>query len=1530
MFTWMRTLLQKHQRTSRTTSHTPPRARPGVETLESREMLDAKLGLPLIADFGSASTAAVSTRVLGDSTARAREVEVFKVKLKADYILTATTSLPARASTSLTPTDTYMRLFDAAGKQIAFDDDSNGYPFAKIVYAAPRDGIYYIGVSGYGNQSYDLLTGAGTAIGKTGSYRLTVQAIRSNSAPVFRPIADISTLHDRPVVISLSATDAESDRITYAASIVAAGKVAPASVRITGSSLRITPAAGFAGTLQVRATASDGRASAERIFNVTVLSNRAPVLDAITNQTVSSGRINAVVPLTATDPDGDRVTFSAAVPGKMAAVSINAGKLIVNPRDSYQGAVQVQVTASDGKLSATREFIVYVGHVPIAIVGRDVIIRGTSGNDIAEIHGEGGGPSYLAVQSYNRGVRYADQRFPVPVDASAELIIQLSAGGGNVTQRVPASSVDRIVFYGDAGADTIKNLSDTPMMAFGGDGNDFLLGGFGDDTLVGGNGDDFLHTGAGLEFASTAGGLCDGRGGNNIVDPGAGDDLVFLGDGPDKIVASTGTDLLFGGNLNNLAASLIKLSDARLIAIVPTLYDLPGRPLRTVVDRLPDDRLIRIIPLLAPADQGRVYSWLSEARVVSIVSAYPAGPALVAALERISDRMMTQLLPRLDAAGQEQVYAQLLRKGDFDLAMALRGAEDPVFVNLLNRLSDERAAKVVPLLFEGVIRAINFLGTERLYRIVPRIESGLSFMMGFLSDDLFGRIVPLMSAAAKDYVLAGIPLVHLGPKLRGFNTAALADALMRFSDEDVIALLPFLKQDAGRACASLTAERLAGIVPSLHADGAGGLLDSVLHALNYYQLRYVFPKLNTAARHQAYASLPNYSIGYALYTADEAVLTDAVGQLSNDRLVDIIPHFLFDAGRVYRLLSTIRLIQIISAYGTGGTFDITTDVLSVDQLRAVLPWLSADQLYKAFSNLSDMRLAEAIRDFAARGLRGPLASLSDDRLARLLPMMAPGLRDQAYLALTDQRLAQILPRFSAAAFTDVLNRLSTDRLSRILNGNVAAILVNGSLRILGSKNSDRIILTVQGGQLSVRNVQISTPIGMIDSLPAASLRSIVAFGANGDDFIDASAVSIPVYLDGGGGYDTLIGGSGNDVLQGGSQDDRLVGGDGDDYLIGGAGGNVIEGGRGNDRIVERVGNNLLDGCLLPESAASQLGGALHYDPHAGVVQDHSTGVEFILAVVNSLTVQVSLEASAGPATITIFDAKAGPGTPPIIENGEMNFSLGGITVDIPGGRASLSASIPLTPAGLGVAVLGEWDSITGNFKVGFGPSYQLPLGAGKIAKVAKAVGIALPDVDANAMIVFDSQKFADVWNYRNNRQYNSGTFAPAPAEEESSGGGILGKVVRAISSGAQQVVDFGNLTGKEIVEGGKKVGGVAGKAVQALARGIVTGGRGNGTTPRPNNAGNNSSPGPNNGPGGTNDPYTPSSSMPSGEGPSAEPIIVTPGYVPGQGEIPDDEWKLHSLALRASVDPDAEYIVVGDGWVVIHSAGPLGVFRPHL
>ncbi len=164
-----------------------------------------------------------------------------------------------------------------------------------------------------------------------------------NQAPVLDPISDITVNEGAAITLSPTATDPDGDALTYTYS----GWMTSASYTTNYTD---------AGTHTVTVTVSDGTLSDSQDVTVTVGDiNRPPVLDSISDITVSEGVTITFNP-TATDPDGDTLTFSYT--GWMTSASYTT-----NNDDA--GTHTVTVTVSDGSLSDSQDVIITVIDVDI-------------------------------------------------------------------------------------------------------------------------------------------------------------------------------------------------------------------------------------------------------------------------------------------------------------------------------------------------------------------------------------------------------------------------------------------------------------------------------------------------------------------------------------------------------------------------------------------------------------------------------------------------------------------------------------------------------------------------------------------------------------------------------------------------------------------------------------------------------------------------------------------------------------------------------------------------------------------------------------------------------------------------------------------------------------------------------------------------------------------------------------------------------------------------------------------------------------
>src|SRR5262249_38645734 len=117
------------------------------------------------------------------------DVDMFAVRLQAGDEVAVTTKAPTL--------DTALRVFDGAGRQLAFNDDRENTN-AGLTFDAPADGVYYVGLSGFMNFSYDpAVAGTGSGGTSSGSYTLELTRVlarraESESGP------EVTGLNDSP------------------------------------------------------------------------------------------------------------------------------------------------------------------------------------------------------------------------------------------------------------------------------------------------------------------------------------------------------------------------------------------------------------------------------------------------------------------------------------------------------------------------------------------------------------------------------------------------------------------------------------------------------------------------------------------------------------------------------------------------------------------------------------------------------------------------------------------------------------------------------------------------------------------------------------------------------------------------------------------------------------------------------------------------------------------------------------------------------------------------------------------------------------------------------------------------------------------------------------------------------------------------------------------------------------------------------------------------------------------------------------
>lgn len=124
-------------------------------------------------------------------------------------------------------------------------------------------------------------------------------------------------------------------------------------------------------------------------------------------------------------------------------------------------------------------------------------------------------------------------------------------GGGGSDTIYGGADIDSL--YGDAADDTLKAMGGNDFL-YGGDGLDRLYGGSGLDILEGGNGNDYLHGGTDTDklYGEADDDTLLGAGGYDELYGGSGNDTLLGGNGSDYLDAGDGDDTLRGELGNDL------------------------------------------------------------------------------------------------------------------------------------------------------------------------------------------------------------------------------------------------------------------------------------------------------------------------------------------------------------------------------------------------------------------------------------------------------------------------------------------------------------------------------------------------------------------------------------------------------------------------------------------------------------------------------------------------------------------------------------------------------------------------------------------------------------------------------------------------------------------------------------------------------------------------------------------------------------------------------------------------------------------
>ncbi|MHC4517824.1 MAG: putative Ig domain-containing protein [Planctomycetota bacterium] len=180
-----------------------------------------------------------------------------------------------------------------------------------------------------------------------------------NHAPVLAPIGSQQITAGATLTLTISATDADGDSLTYSASGL------PGGATFSGNTMTWTPSEAQAGSHQVAFTVTDGQFYDSEAIIITVASsgagtNGVPNLAAIDNKSVNENE-SLSFSISASDPENDPITYSAT--GLPSGASLSGQNFLWTPAYDQAGTYQVTFTASDGQDQDTQAITITVVNV---------------------------------------------------------------------------------------------------------------------------------------------------------------------------------------------------------------------------------------------------------------------------------------------------------------------------------------------------------------------------------------------------------------------------------------------------------------------------------------------------------------------------------------------------------------------------------------------------------------------------------------------------------------------------------------------------------------------------------------------------------------------------------------------------------------------------------------------------------------------------------------------------------------------------------------------------------------------------------------------------------------------------------------------------------------------------------------------------------------------------------------------------------------------------------------------------------------
>src|SRR5882672_10267011 len=384
------------------------------------------------------------------------------------------TSATAAEGTAMTPISATANDVDAAN---TLTITQSGMP-ASLVFThtpgpSPRTATIS-GTPGFNDAgTYPIVWTVNDGAGGTASATTTLTVTNTNRPPTLTQPANMTVNEGATANQVLSGTDPDADALTFS-KVSGPTYLTVSTTNATTGNANLAPGFNDSGTATATVRATDtGALVNDKSFTITVNNVDRPVsLAAINNMTVAAGS-TADQTFTATDPDGDAITFTHTGPTFMTrtdnaqAATTRTGNIHLAPVAGSSGTFTASVTAASLATTSPQSFTITVQAVnrpPVLAQPLNMTVNeGATANQALSATDPDNNPLTFSKIS---GPTYATVTTTTPGTGTATGNVALAPGFSDAgTATVSVSATDGSLSDGKSFTVTVNNVNQNPVLA---------------------------------------------------------------------------------------------------------------------------------------------------------------------------------------------------------------------------------------------------------------------------------------------------------------------------------------------------------------------------------------------------------------------------------------------------------------------------------------------------------------------------------------------------------------------------------------------------------------------------------------------------------------------------------------------------------------------------------------------------------------------------------------------------------------------------------------------------------------------------------------------------------------------------------------------------------------------------------------------------------------------------------------------------------------------------------------------------------